>query len=154
MEVVLLVLLLLNYSDSLKIYQSTIQIPDQQVSGLHFINEQYQVYFSNSFTICERLHYMRMAKFNRQAIILYIPNYQSSRPFLSLSAEYLGNWFHLGLYPHAYSNWIIRELPDNYNIWSSNQWHHVCLAFNKLYSSIALVKVITYLHTLTCIKNW
>ena len=49
----------------------------------------------------------------------------------------------LGIYlkEKGYDNWILRELPDNFIVWTTNKWHHVCLSYSKVNSRIIVVKV-------------
>ena len=41
-----------------------------------------------------------------------------------------------------YSSWALQDpKTKNYNIWYTNRWHHVCIAYDAKRSHIAVIKV-------------
>ena len=129
----------------IEVYRSTLEFLDEKLSGLYFLNNQNQANFSQSFGLCLRFNYKKLGKSSdyEKPRIIYIPNTCCKRNFMALTAEYPGTWFSLGNYgkPNAYSTWVLFEPPDNFDIWSANKWHHLCITFEKSTSSVKLVKV-------------
>ena len=139
--IILIWLTILEVSSSLKICRSTVKITNRNVSGIHLQNAGINLVLHNELSACLRLSYKVLGP-NKSAKIFDFQmedeRTKSNRPFL---------WFHATNYPaswigfHGYANWIVRERPDHYHIWTINVWHHVCLAFSKLNSKIIVVKV-------------
>lgn len=143
-----LFLLLLKYSEGLKMYQSTISIPMEKVSGLHFIASNISKLHGHSLSACVRFNYQRFKSYTG-ATILHVGDLSMKRPFINLPAGYPWTFPDLGEYlkDKGYDNWILRELPDNYVVWKTNTWHHICLSYSDLNSTIIVVKVsIKYFH--------
>lgn len=135
-------LLLLKYSDSLILYQSTIPIQIEEVSGLHFVPGHLLKVYDHSLSACVRINYKRFKSYTG-ATILHFGDLNLARPFVNLAAGYPWTFPDLGLYlkEKGYDNWILRELPENYIVWTTNKWHHVCLSYSKVNSSVIVVKV-------------
>ena len=125
-----LILILLDVSESILVYQSTITMTQKVLSGLHFENVE-KLESKSSFSLCIRFNYQRLSLHNEARIFEIL-----DLPFLWLTARYPYTWFGLGHF-----NWILREIPDNYIMWIPTKWHHLCLSFSDLESSIKVVKV-------------
>ena len=139
----LIFLTLLKISCTLKVYQSTIKIPEAIISGIHFKNMKEYSKLSNNLSVCARLNYKRFDGDFCTKIVDFGPFLKKS--FLWLKAPNKpGTWLGFGNYgrANAYSNWILREPQNNdYDIWTVNTWHHFCMAYSKLESKIQVVKV-------------
>ena len=141
---------ILTISCSLNVYQSTIKIPEAKISGIHFKTAKEYSNLSNDLSVCVRINYQR---FDRD----FCTKILDFGTFLWLNAPNKpGTWLGFGNYgkPNAYSNWILRELPNNdYDIWTVKTWHHFCMAFSKLDSKVQVAKVknsnSTFCHTPT-----
>lgn len=135
-------LLLLKYSNSLILYQSTIPMQIEKVSGLHFLNDHSSKVDGHNLSACVRINYKRFKSYTG-ATILHFGDITLARPFVNLAAGYPWTFPDLGIYlkEKGYDNWILRELPDNFIVWTTNKWHHVCLSYSKVNSRIIVVKV-------------
>ena len=135
-------LLLLKYSNSLILYQSTIPMQIDKVSGLHFLNDYSSKVDDHNLSACVRINYKRFKSYTG-ATILHFGDIALARPFVNLAAGYPWTFPDLGIYlkEKGYDNWILRELPDNFIVWTTNKWHHVCLSYSKVNSRIIVVKV-------------
>ena len=151
MDLELILAALFSLTESIKVFRSTIEIPQETVSGIHFRNTDKVRTQNNSFTSCIRLNYGRFSP-HKEAMIFNFDfsnhTFQTTRPFLWVPATYPATWLGLGVpeKENHYSNWILMELPDNYNVWITNAWHHFCLSFSKIRSSISVVKVCKPIH--------
>ena len=131
---------------SLLVYQSNVPISEVTLSGLHLVNE-ISPEFSGDLGACVRINYKRLAPTTSQAIFtrIFSLGYPDlgDVPFIWIGANYPGSWLGIGTKSHnTYSsNWVIRELPNNYIIWSASTWHHICLSFSKLRTFVTFVKV-------------
>ena len=131
-------LTLLKISCTIKVYQSTINIPEAKISGIHFRNVQEHSNLSNDLSVCVRINFKR---FDRD----FCTKILDFGSFLWLHAPNTpGTWLGFGNYDktNAYSNWILREPQNNdYDIWTVNTWHHFCMGYSKLKSEVQVVKV-------------
>ena len=83
---------------------------------------------------------------SRESRILALENPESATPFLWLPAQYPSTWFGLGNFEKgakSYSNWILKNpVTNEFSIWRTNHWHHICIAYNQYESRISFIKVI------------
>lgn len=140
----ILTFLLLKLTHALVIYESTLSMNQiGQTSGLQFIPKESQVQSkNNSFTICGRINYHRLL--NRPKIFeIENPNAES-QSFLEIGAGYPNTWWRLGNYEkgnESFSNWIIKDpVSNDFSVWSTNLWHHLCIGYLKDESRVILVK--------------
>ncbi len=124
----------------LKVYQSTepIETPSP-LAGLHLDTNQTSVQITKGLTFCVRFNYKILSDASQ---LFRIENSQWG--LLWFKVGYQASFFGLGtgLGPDTRSNWIIKDLQkDRFRIWAANSWHHVCIAYDKKTSRIALVKV-------------
>ena len=96
----------------------------------------------HNLSACVRINYKRFKSYTG-ATILHFGDIALARPFVNLAAGYPWTFPDLGIYlkEKGYDNWILRELPDNFIVWTTNKWHHVCLSYSKVNSRIIVVKV-------------
>ena len=138
------IMLLVTSSCALKIYHSTLPISSNSgVSGLKYKNEQNKDFdFDEGLTVCARFNYKKLGgkawlfDFDKQEGI--------GKSFLWFRIMYPATWFGFGNYGGGkrYSSWALKDpRNNNYNIWYANRWHHVCIAFDKRRSHIAVIKV-------------
>ena len=125
-----LILTLLDVSEGILVYQSTITMTQKVLSGLHFESVE-KLESKSSFSLCIRFNYQRLSLHNEARIFEIL-----DLPFLWLTARYPYTWFGL-----SHLNWIMREIPDNYIMWIPTKWHHLCMSFSDFESSIKVVKV-------------
>ena len=131
---------------SLLVYQSNVPISEVTLSGLHLINEiSPSTEFSGDLGACVRINYKRLAPTTSQAIStrVFSLGYPDlgDVPFIWIGANYPGSWLGVGTKNAYSSSWVIRELPNDYIIWSTSTWHHICLSFSKLRTFVTFVKV-------------
>ena len=126
---------------NLNVYQSTLNLLESQksLSGLYFQNTDTTTLQFNSLSVCIRFNFKKLGKGN-DARIFAFDWPESPKDFVYMYARYPATWMTFGLYPTAYGAYIIGE-GDNYNIWATQRWHHICLSFDKKSSKISLVKV-------------
>ena len=133
-------------TSGLNVFHSTTRIPETGLSGIHFKDQPKSVHFSNDLSACAIFNFKRFHP-NRAARVFDFDTrndtLENDWSFLWFSANYPGTWFGFGNYgkAHAYSGYILREPPDDYDIWSTNMWHHICLSFSKPSSFLSVVKV-------------
>ena len=133
-----------NFSWSLKVYHSLLPIDsDSGLAGLHFLkqNQSAAVSFTNSLTYCLRFKYQKLGE---QSYIWYIGAPGSWVYLMKLSAAYPATWFHFGANyrENGYSNWILKDpIKNQFDIWYTNKWQHVCIAYDKVNNLLAMTKV-------------
>ena len=139
---ILVWLTILKISSSLVIFESDRVQNQQNMSGIHFQNTIGTVVSNNDLSVCARVNYYKLNPVQQKAILFdFQVTHETSdslEPFLWFFASYHpASWFGF----HRFANWVLRELPDNYRIWTINIWHHVCLTFLKSKSKVVVVKV-------------
>ena len=136
----------LKFTNALYSYKSTLSLleANHKISGLHLLknDELSNTNYSNSFSTCIRFNYNRLGIGNEARIFDYAWPAGSARPFLYMYARYPQSWMSFGHYenPTAFTGLILSE-NQIYNIWATQRWHHLCLAFDKANWGIRIVKV-------------
>ena len=146
MKTLLILIALPLIAQGLRVFKSNIPVGiDDKVSGLYYkkpANSYHEL--SYSLTVCARFSFARLSK-KCQLFYFKKPN-TSEREFLGVSIRYKES----GSYPRFgdreegpgyFFNWVLKDPETNeFNIWSTYRWHHVCFAFNKNTSHVAWVK--------------
>ena len=146
------VLLLAASCASLKVYRSTLPLGSKSgISGLKFVNQNENIYFTNSMTFCGRFNYKNLGS---QSIMFSID--EEIRPFLWIKMEYPLAFMSFGNYDNDhihFANWILQNpKTEEFSIWYPNKWHHYCIAYDSKRSHIALVMVNLF-HVYICILS-
>ena len=93
----LVLMLIIGYGSSLRIFESTLPIDSLTgVSGLKYIptEDQDDVRFTNSFTICARFNYQLLG--NNAFLIDIVPKVIGSRDFFWFKINYPASWWGFG----------------------------------------------------------
>ena len=136
-----LILLLIESCFALKVYDSN--FPNETfwgISGLHFLKEDLSVELSGSLTFCVRF---RFERFDWNSVLWDIRKPNDWVKFFQLRTEYRKTLAYFGnFWGPAQSICTIKDLKtEEFNIWRPTRWHHVCYAYDKYVSHIALIKV-------------
>ena len=140
-----LILTSLAEAEALVIYKSNLSLSTELgVAGLHYLKRKDQdVTLTHSLTACIRINFKRLNRDGR-ARIFAIDNPASEEDLLTLRAQYPSTWIAFGNQERGegyFSSWILKDpLTASYQIWSTNQWHHVCVAYAKASSRFTVVK--------------
>ena len=142
-----LVFVLINTCLSLKIYRSNLSIGKSGLSGLKYVHSGQNLISTNSFTVCGRFNYKRLG--GESVIFDLDKNLAAS--FLWLTMGYPYTWVNFGNFEtdHIASTSYILKDPktDEFSIWYTNKWHHICFAYDAKTSHIAFVKVSYFFQT-------
>ena len=145
------ILLLITSTSSLKVFHSTLPMSrNTGVSGLKYINENNNdINFDSGLTVCARFNYKKLGG---NAWLFDFDKSNDSKSFLWFRIMYPATWFGFGRFGDGtgyYSSWALQDpKTKNYNIWYTNRWHHVCIAYDAKKSHIAVIKV-----SILCIWN-
>ena len=93
----LVLILSIGYGSSLKIFESTLPIDSLTgVSGLKYVptEDQVDVQYTNSFTICSRFNYQLLG--NNAFLIDIVPKVIGSRDFFWFKINYPASWWGFG----------------------------------------------------------
>ena len=134
------VLLLAASCASLKVYRSTLPLGSKSgISGLKFVNQNENIYFTNSMTFCGRFNYKNLGS---QSIMFSID--EEIRPFLWIKMEYPLAFMSFGNYDNDrinFANWILQNpKTEEFSIWYTNKWHHVCFGYNSKTNHVVFIK--------------
>ena len=160
----LVLMLIIGYGSSLRIFESTLPIDSLAgVSGLKYVptDDQTDVRFTNSFTICARFNYQLLG--NNAFLIDIVPKIIGSRDFFWFKINYPASWWGFGnsekgvgnIVKHVFifevaqfhvsgyfSNWILQDpITDSFGIWHTYSWHHICITYDSTQSHITIAKV-------------
>ena len=131
----------------IKVYQSTLDITNEKdLAGLHHQTSNSTKIQHDSFSVCVRFNYKRLAQ-NTVVILIHDTNCDScekepSHPFFNLRAEYpihLSFWG-FGRYDLPEEPWASYIIPQEF-LWITQKWNHMCMAFDKQTSHLSAVKV-------------
>ncbi len=127
-------------AETLKVYRSSEPIESlRPLAGLQLDTSKTSVTITKGLTLCVRLNYRLLAE-NSKLFIIESPEWGLMWFKVNYRASFFG--FGTGTGVNTKSNWIIKDLEKNrFMIWMANNWHHVCIAYDKQSSHIALVKV-------------
>ena len=132
---------------SIKVYKSTAPLSGAQVlSGLILQNNRSDTILTRwtGVSICVRFNFKQLQ--GGTSVLYKIESGNSEDPAWKLADFTLG-------YSHSFlafgkdtngmmPRWIVKEKDNpHYNIWSTYNWHHVCMSFEVASSRIAIVKV-------------
>ena len=135
----ILVYFCLSKTKSLSVYQSTLPIESSTgVAGLKYINPHQNVSFSNGITICARFNYLKLG---HEAKLFEIG---PTTVYFWFKVDYPATWFGFGSArtSKSYNSWILKDpSTEEYNIWYTNKWHHICVAYDQNSNSILFIKV-------------
>ena len=140
---------LVSMTQTLSVFKSVLNMEKAKKvpSGLHYSNPSNKVLETHDFSACIRFNYKRLGITSADARIITIPNpkiVDLSRLFLKTYARYDATWFDFGNYEkvNGFSSFVIKNVyRDDFQIWSIDRWHHMCLAFDKKTFKVILVKV-------------
>ena len=140
---------LVSIIQTLSVFKSILNIENAKTipSGLHYRNPSKEVVEQHDFSACIRFRFKRLGITSADARILTIPNpkiIDNSRLFLKTYVRYGATWFDFGNYEkvNGFSSFVIGDVyKDDFQIWSIDRWHHVCLAFDKNNFKVIFVKV-------------
>ena len=135
------VIFLIGSSLSLKIYRSSLPIGKSGLSGLKYEHSSLNLMSTNSLTVCGRFNYKRLGG---ESVIFDLDK-NLAVSFLWLTMGYPYTWVNFGNFDAdhiASTSYILKDLKtDDFNIWYTNKWHHICFAYDTKTSHIAFVKV-------------
>ena len=139
MAIIILCNLIMN-SSSLKIFESTVGLEDKiAISGLQYKKKSNEkVELTHSLTGCVRINFQRLDGLDvdgsSRILIIGNSNYPS-RDFLRMYAKYPITWFGYGnheLGKGFKGSWPLKDpVKNNFLIWRTNVWHHICTAYTK-----------------------
>ena len=136
------ILNLKNSSSALKVYHSLLPVDsDSGLAGLHYLKQNQSVSFTNSLTYCLRFKYQKLGD---QSFIWFIGEPGSWVNSMILRAQYPATWFLFGpTYQHfGHSNWIVKDpITNEFDIWRTNNWHHLCISYDKVNNLLSMTKV-------------
>lgn len=130
---------LFTLANSIVVYKSN-PIKEGDKLGLQYAKSEGQIVQPSmkSFTTCVRFFYKTLGH-----RLIYFGSGYNDRYFLWLSANYPHTWWGLGNYElgkEYYSNWILKHPQTNdFSIWKTNFWHHLCISFSASTSIISFV---------------
>lgn len=157
-----IVFLCISFSNALDAYKST--LPIEKVSGASGIKLKngfsFKKTFTNSLTFCTRFNFQRLG--NR---ILEFRDPLTLELLLWIRLEAKFTWFGYGnhLVEGSYSSWLLKDPhSNNYAVWQSNNWHHLCISYNADTTYVNFIKVLhfckvwllIYLLNLQFFKGW
>ena len=132
---------------SLKIYRSSLPIGKSGLSGLKYVHSGQNLISTNSLTVCGRFNYKRLGG---ESVIFDLDK-NLAVSFLWLTMGYPYTWVNFGNFEtdHIASTSYILKDPktDEFSIWYTNKWHHICFAYDAKTSHIAFVKVSYFFQT-------
>ena len=137
-----LILIFISCALSLKVYHSTLSTDDnKKTSGLKYLLGHHKnISFTNNLSFCARFNYIRL---NVVLFRTYSKN-TSENSFIGLRITYPQSFFAIGdrLKEKSFGSWTLKDPKTNeFIIWYSHQWHHVCFAYKSVTSHITLIKV-------------
>ena len=128
-----LILIMINNCLSLKIYHSIGS--ESGISGLKFINPNQNVASTNSLTVCGRFNYKKLGA--ESVIFDNIIWLQMRYP---LTFIYFGDWREKN--NPVYANYIVQNPnTQDFSVWYTNKWHHLCMAYDSKTNYITFVMV-------------
>ena len=143
----LLFLLICSEVLSIKVYRSELEITNEKdLAGLEHRKAKNSVIKLDSFSVCVRFNYKRLAQ-NTVVILIHdqkcdICAKDPSHPFFNLRAEYPNHlsFWGFGRYDMPGEPWASYLIPQDF-LWITQKWNHICMAFDKNTSHISAVKV-------------
>ena len=136
-KLALLVAHLLTVSLALKVYENESSNKPNPDAGLRLIPKSSgDSNFTQGITICGRFKYQRLSK---ESTMFDIAAQQQDQRLVWSFMGYKETFIGFG---DNHENWVVKNPPDNnFLIWASNRWHHVCLAYNRPTAHLLFVKV-------------
>ena len=129
---------------TISLFESTAPVSDNQVlSGLSLISDNVNVKLSEKpgFSLCARFNFKRLLKGKSMIVrIGTVEDWFLTFLFPGYHASFtaFGNWDENRSAP----GWILQEKSaDTFMLWSTNQWHHICMSYMTSTSHITYVKV-------------
>ena len=136
-----LVLIFIGTCLSLKIYKSNVPIESKSgLSGLKYIHSKENVIFTNSLTVCGRFNYKRIG----EKAVMFDIDKNLATSFLFFGMDYPNTFLNFGNFDKnhtAMSSYILNDpKTEEFIIWHTNKWHHLCFGYNSITNHIVIVK--------------
>ena len=136
-----LVLTLIGTCLSLKIYKSNVPIDGNSgLSGLKYLHSKENVVFTNSLTVCGRFNFKRLGGKS----IMFDIDKNLATSFLFLPMNYPNTFVNFGNFDKdhiAMSSYILNDpKTEEFSIWYTNKWHHVCFGYNSKTNHVVFIK--------------
>lgn len=142
---IFLLVFLAQNTEAIKVFESTLAVSENLVSGLHYVNTKESGNSIKSMTICLRFNFKTLHRANVARIIGITNPKDEINEFLRWFARYPNNWLIFGNFensPNGYSSYLLRKPNKNtYLVLSPERWHHACLAFSKDTGMVTFVMV-------------
>ena len=136
-----LVIIFIGTCLSLKIYHSNLSIDSESgLSGLNYINTKENAILTNSLTVCGRFNYKRLGKKS----IMFDIDKNLATSFLFYRMDYPNTFLNFGNFDKnhtAMSSYILNDpKTEEFSIWYTNKWHHVCFGYNSKTNHVVFIK--------------
>ncbi len=140
-----LLLPILARSQSIKVYESTLPLRDEDsLSGLRLKTKDTNIDIADlsGISICAVFNFKRLLLTSSKLMTIQSPDQVWSLFNFMIGYEFsffnFGNSDAFG----SSTSWIMRlQFKETFIMWSTNRWHHICVSYTKSTSHISLIMV-------------
>lgn len=138
--------------DTIKVLRSTLSLKDygDAVSGAKLVPPQDKAnnVTAESLTLCIRFNFKLLGTYEGRSRLITIEDWRQDEQDSNFQLMWFGAMFPFSFfgfgYPRehgSYKSWVLYDpLSNDFEIWASNRWTHVCFSYDKRTSFVRVVK--------------